>query len=142
MCSIPEQCLPLVVAVISSNIKSKLYIHLTCRPPRPSPSHATSTLSSFLSKQVTPQGDPPPIQQDLEVMSEGKEFPALVSEGLPHLPTLPLLAPQPRAKSQDLVILGSEPPSTLVYTGYAGSEANGGRGAWGFRCWGAWLGVV
>lgn len=47
-------------AVISSNIKSKLYIHLTFRPPRPSPSHATSSLlQASLSKQVVPQGESP-----------------------------------------------------------------------------------
>lgn len=69
-------------------------------------------------------------------MSEGGEIPFLVSEGVPPIPALPLLALQPRAKSQDLAIpapwyrLGMQIPRL---EGVGGLGLPGGGGAGGRR---------
>lgn len=86
----------------------KQYIQLILRLFRPSAPHVTSRpLQAFLSKQVAPQGEPPPILQEMGFMFEGKD--------------LSPFSLKPRAKSWDLALLASEASRTLLYIGHADS---------------------
>lgn len=102
--------MPVIWQVLSIVVMLSLkqYTQLILRPSRPSPSHVTPhPLQASLSKQVAPQGEPPPILQEMGFLIKGKD--------------LPLLSLKPRAKSQNLTLLASEASRTLVYIGHADS---------------------
>lgn len=110
-------CLPYAGALVCSDVKYKLCPPDIQAPPRPPPRRAQLPAATFTPSRVnrwSPQGEPPPIWEDLEFLFEGKEFSSLASVLFSHLVPFSPFSPEHISESSHLGLCSSlDPEKTL-----------------------------